>query len=148
MVTRIAASRSAPRFLGSSVFASAAALSAAALSAAAVSAGSRVSAGSSVCSPAESSASADPVTASEKSARCLPPRRSLTQDQPAAGDDVDGVDVRRRHGEGPLDANAVAFLAHGEGLADPAALPAKDDTLEHLDAFLGALDDLDMHVDG
>src|SRR3954470_24853296 len=60
----------------------------------------------------------------------------------AAGHDVDVVDVGRMHREGPLDANAVAFLAHGEGLPDPAALPPKHDTLEDLDAFLRALDDL------
>src|SRR4029078_1288187 len=64
------------------------------------------------------------------------------------GDDVDVIDVGRMHREGPLDADAVAFLAHGEGLADATALAAKDDTLEDLDALLGALDDLDVHIDG
>ena len=41
-----------------------------------------------------------------------------------------------------------SFPCECEGLADPAALAANDDTLEDLDAFLGALDDLDVHVDG
>src|SRR5262249_10948768 len=42
----------------------------------------------------------------------------------------------------------IALLAHSERLADSPALPADDDALEHLDTFLGALDDLDVHVDG
>ena len=60
----------------------------------------------------------------------------------ATRDDVDVVDVRGVHGERPLDAHAVALLAHGEGLADAAALAAQHHALEDLDAFLGALDDL------
>src|SRR5690606_7504485 len=39
-------------------------------------------------------------------------------------------------------------LAHGEGLADTAALAPDDDALEDLDTFLGALDDLHMHIQG
>ena len=52
------------------------------------------------------------------------------------------------HREGPLDADAVALLADGEGLADPAAGTTQHHTLEHLDALLVALDDLDVDVDG
>src|SRR6185437_12522690 len=40
------------------------------------------------------------------------------------------------------------FLTHGEGLADTTTLAADHHALEHLDALLGALDDLDVHVDG
>src|ERR1700687_54207 len=64
----------------------------------------------------------------------------------AAGGDVDVVDVRGVDGERPLDTHAVAFLADGEDLTDTAALPANDDTLEDLDAFLGTLDHLHMHI--
>src|ERR1700742_1947998 len=52
------------------------------------------------------------------------------------------------HREGSLDADAVALLAHGERLADATPLTADHRALEHLDTLLGALDDLDMHVDG
>ena len=66
----------------------------------------------------------------------------------ATGHDLDVVDVGRMHREGALDADAVALLAHGEGLADAATLTAHHDALEDLDALLGALDDLDVHIDG
>src|SRR6202012_1564704 len=52
------------------------------------------------------------------------------------------------HREGSLDADAVALLAHGERLADATPLTADHRALEHLDTLLGALDDLDVHVDG
>src|SRR6476661_299225 len=65
-----------------------------------------------------------------------------------AGDDVDVVDVGRVHREGPLDADAVALLADGEGLADATTLAAQHDALEDLDALLGTLDDLDVDIDG
>ena len=53
--------------------------------------------------------------------------------------------VGRVHREGALDADAVADLADGEGLAEARALAADDGALEDLDALLGALDD--PHVD-
>src|ERR1700731_3694188 len=52
---------------------------------------------------------------------------------PAAGDRLDLVDRRAVHREGPLDADAVAHLAHGEGLAQATALAANHDPLEDLD---------------
>ena len=52
------------------------------------------------------------------------------------------------HREGALDADAVALLADGEGLADSATGTAQHHTLEHLDALLVALDDLDVNLDG
>src|SRR5947207_91073 len=64
------------------------------------------------------------------------------------GDDLDVVDGGRVHGERALDANAVALLAHRERLAHAAALTAQHDALEDLDALLGALDDLHVHIDG
>src|SRR5205814_1158162 len=66
----------------------------------------------------------------------------------AAGHHLDVVDVRRVDREGPLDADAIALLAHRERLADAATLPTDNDALEDLDALLGALDHLDVHVDG
>src|SRR3954453_14191874 len=65
-----------------------------------------------------------------------------------AGDDLDLLDDRGVHREGPLDADAEADLAHGEGLAGAAALAADHDALEDLDARAGALDDADVHLDG
>src|SRR5690349_20040675 len=53
-----------------------------------------------------------------------------------AGHHLDVVDVGRVHREGALDADAVAFLADGEGLADATALTANHHALEHLDALL------------
>src|SRR3954469_6687307 len=58
----------------------------------------------------------------------------------AAGDDLDLLDDRGVHREGPLDAHAEAHLAHGEGLADAAALAADHHALEDLDARAVALD--------
>src|ERR1700694_3267997 len=126
--------------------------------------------------PRASGSSLAPVTRSAEPGRCGTPRRArrgghrratsallldlrlltaqlaqvvqLGAAHIAAGGDVDVVDVRRVDGERPLDANAVAFLADGEGLTDAPALPANDDTLEDLDAFLGTLDHLDMHING
>src|SRR5699024_6737286 len=59
---------------------------------------------------------------------------------------LDLLDDGRVHREGALDAHAEADLADREGLADPAALAADDDALEHLDTRAAALDD--AHVDG
>src|SRR3954451_15207711 len=65
-----------------------------------------------------------------------------------AGDDLDLLDDRGVHREGPLDADAEADLAHGEGLARAAALTADHDALEDLDAGPVALDHADVHLDG
>src|SRR5438552_16122089 len=53
----------------------------------------------------------------------------------APGHHVDLADDGAVHGEGSLDADAEAHLAHGEGLPRPGSLPAHDDALEHLDAL-------------
>src|SRR5246127_1100564 len=66
----------------------------------------------------------------------------------ATGHHLDMVDVLRMHRKGPPDADAIALLAHGERLADASTLSADHHALEHLDAFLGALDHLDVHVNG
>src|SRR5262249_27372856 len=66
----------------------------------------------------------------------------------ATGHHLDMVDVRRMHRKSPLDADAIALLAHGERLADASALPAEHHALEYLDALLGPFDNLDVHVDG
>ena len=63
----------------------------------------------------------------------------------AAADDLDLGDDRGVDREGALDADAVADLAHGEGLAHTGALAADDDALEDLHALLVALDH--PHVD-
>src|SRR5215212_3397466 len=65
----------------------------------------------------------------------------------ATRDDLDLLDDRGVHREGALHADAEADLAHGEGLADAAALTADDDALEDLDARAVALDhaDVDLH---
>src|SRR5262249_26144490 len=47
--------------------------------------------------------------------------------------------------ERPLDANAIADLAHEDGIANTGAVAAEGDALEDLNALLAALDDL--HVD-
>src|SRR4051794_22272183 len=65
-----------------------------------------------------------------------------------AGDDLDLLDDRGVHREGPLDADAEAHLAHGEGLPGATALPADHDALEDLDAGAVALDHADVHLDG
>ena len=51
------------------------------------------------------------------------------------------------HREGALDANAVAHLAHGVGLRQPAALATDHVALEDLDALLVALDHLHVDLD-
>src|ERR1700722_20359919 len=66
----------------------------------------------------------------------------------AAGDRLDLVDRRAVHRERALDANAVAHLAHGEGLTQAAALAPDHDTLEDLDAGAVALRHLDVHLEG
>src|SRR3712207_3040122 len=65
-----------------------------------------------------------------------------------AGQHLDLLDDRGVHREGALDTDAEADLAHGEGLADAAALTADDDALEDLDAGAVALDDAHVHLDG
>src|SRR5664279_1349245 len=55
--------------------------------------------------------------------------------------DLDLLDDRCVQREGALDADAVAHLADREGLAYTRTLQADDDTLEHLDPGLVALDD-------
>src|SRR5215475_12850447 len=65
---------------------------------------------------------------------------------PAAGHDLDLVDGRGVHREGPLHADAVADLADGEGLACPAALAADHHALENLDPGPVALLDPDVHL--
>src|SRR3984957_20187145 len=67
---------------------------------------------------------------------------------PAAGDGLDLVDRRAVHREGALDADAVAHLAHGEGLTQAAALAPDHDTLEDLNAGAVALRHLDVHLEG
>src|SRR5579859_2830127 len=62
----------------------------------------------------------------------------------AVRDNLDLVDRRAVHREGPLDADAVADLANGEGLAHAATGAADDDTLEDLDPRPVAF--LDAHV--
>src|SRR5690606_15653710 len=66
----------------------------------------------------------------------------------AAGDDLDRLDRRGVHREGALDADAEADLADGERLTDAVAAAGDDDALERLDAGAGALDDLDVHLEG
>ena len=56
--------------------------------------------------------------------------------------------IGRVQRERALDADAEADLADGEGFAHAIALAADDDTLEDLDARAGALDDLDVDLDG
>src|SRR5580658_176148 len=65
----------------------------------------------------------------------------------AEGGDLELGDGGRVHREGPLDADAEAHLAHGEGLAHPRPLAADHDALEHLDTLAGAFDDADVHLD-
>src|SRR5262245_53109170 len=139
MATRMAPSRSAPPFLGSSSCSSSGRLSASVFSKA-------PSAGESVELDVTGSGwparMRGPCDATRASRRCSPLLRDLgllaTQlaqvvelgaAHVTTGGDVDVVDVGRVHREGALDADAVAFLAHGEGLTDPAALAADDDTL-------------------
>src|ERR1022692_733802 len=67
---------------------------------------------------------------------------------PTLGDNLDHVDGRSVDREGPLHTDAVADLAHGKGLSCAAALPADDNTLEHLDPGAVTLLDPDMHLQG
>ena len=63
--------------------------------------------------------------------------------------DFDLVDARRMHEECPLDADTVRDTPHGEaGGETDLALERDHDTLEHLDAFAGSFDDLDVHAHG
>ncbi len=52
------------------------------------------------------------------------------------------------HREGALHADAEGHLADGEGLTHTATLAADHDALEDLDALFGALDHLDVNVNG
>src|SRR5690606_12841442 len=65
-----------------------------------------------------------------------------------AADDLDLVDDRGVEREGPLNTDAEGHLADREGLADAATVPADDHALEDLDPGAGALNDLDVHLDG
>jgi hypothetical protein len=65
----------------------------------------------------------------------------------AAGGDLDALDLRRVHGERPLDADAEGLLADGEGLAHPLALTLDDHALEDLRAATLTLDDLEVDAD-
>ena len=61
---------------------------------------------------------------------------------------LDLGDGRRVHRERPLDADAEAHLAHGEGLLHPAALAPHDRALEDLHPLPVALDHPDVDLDG
>jgi hypothetical protein len=50
------------------------------------------------------------------------------------------------HGEGPLHSHTEGDLAHGEGLPEPATLPADHHPLEDLDPFPSGLGYAHMHA--
>ncbi len=58
------------------------------------------------------------------------------------------IDVWGVHWESTLHADAEGHLADGEGLADTGVLTTDNNAAEHLDTGLGALDDLDVNVEG
>src|SRR4051812_43385763 len=64
-----------------------------------------------------------------------------------AHDDLDAVDHRRVHGEGPFDPNAKTDLPDGERLAHPATLAADHHALEVLHTRAVALDHTDADVE-
>jgi hypothetical protein len=66
---------------------------------------------------------------------------------PSAGNDLDLVDSRCVHREGPLDADAVADLADGERLAGAAALPPDHHALEDLDPGPVTFLDVNVHLE-
>src|SRR5207244_1606792 len=57
-------------------------------------------------------------------------------------------DRRRMNGEGPLHADPERDLADREGFAKSSALAPDHDTLEHLHALAGSLDDTNVNLDG
>src|SRR5713101_3283454 len=65
----------------------------------------------------------------------------------AAGDTLDLGENRGVDGEGPLDPNAEAHFAHGEGLATSAALAPYDNPLEQLHALAVALHDAHVNFE-
>src|SRR5512143_78445 len=65
----------------------------------------------------------------------------------APGHDLGLGDDGGVHGKGPLDADAEAHLAHGEGLAHASALSTDHHPLEDLDTLAVALDDAYMHLE-
>ena len=50
--------------------------------------------------------------------------------------------------ENAFDSDAVGNLSHREGRVHSSTVPADDDTLEHLNAFLVSFDDANVDVDG
>src|SRR4030095_10884366 len=66
----------------------------------------------------------------------------------ALGGDLDLVEAGRVYREGALDADAVGRLAHRERLAGAGPAAPEDGSLEDLDAFLVALDDAHVNLDG
>src|SRR3954447_17142778 len=66
----------------------------------------------------------------------------------ATGHQLDAVQVRGVHRERPLDADAETDLADREGFPNATTLTADDVPGEDLDPGAGALDDLDVHLDG
>src|SRR5262249_23030160 len=84
---------------------------------------------------------ADPGLASHLAAQVVQPSLADV----AVTQDVDLVDARRVDHEGPLDAHAVRYTPHREIAPQAAARDADDRSLEHLDAFARALDDLGVH---
>src|SRR5690606_37749901 len=65
---------------------------------------------------------------------------------PAAGGDLDLLEHRAVHREGPLHSDGVADLADGEGLADSRPLPPDHHALEDLDTGPVALGDPNVDV--
>ena len=61
---------------------------------------------------------------------------------------LDLLDLRRVHGERPLDPDAERLLADGERLAHAGALALDDDALEDLDAAALTLDHLEVDANG
>src|SRR5208337_2039516 len=55
-------------------------------------------------------------------------------------------DLGGMNGEYPLHADAIAYLAHGKGLAKAVALHRNHDTLEDLHSFGFSFDDLEVHL--
>ncbi len=62
-------------------------------------------------------------------------------------DPLDLEDRRCVHGKDPLDAHSVRDLTHGDCRAGAIPVAGNDDALEDLNALLGALLDLHMHLD-
>ena len=65
-----------------------------------------------------------------------------------ARQNIDLVNVWGVHWEGTLHTNTEGNLTDGEGLADAGVLTLDHNTTENLHTGLGALDDLDVNVEG